>query len=51
MAAFHFFPDRAGVGLPVQQRDLHKAKLLIASLQGGAHLDNVFSRFCRRQKS
>lgn len=29
------FPDRASVGLPVQQRDLHKAKLLIASLRGG----------------
>lgn len=29
------FPDCTGVGLPVQQRDLHKAKLLIASLWGG----------------
>lgn len=35
MAAF-YFPDRAAVGLPEQQRDLHKAKLLIASLRGGS---------------
>lgn len=41
---FSFSPDHKAVVLSVPQRDLHKAKLLIASLQG-ARLDNASHPF------
>lgn len=46
---FSFSPDRKAVVLSVPQRDLHKAKLLIASLQG-ARLDNASHPFFQGKK-
>lgn len=47
--SFSFSPDHKAVVLSVLQRDLHKAKLLIASLQG-AHLDNASISFFHGKK-
>lgn len=46
---FSFSPDHKAVVLSVPQRDLHKAKLLIASLQG-ARLDNASHPFFQGKK-
>lgn len=50
--AFHFLfrPNHEAVFLAVLRRDLHKAELLIASLQG-AHLDRASHPFfCGKKK-
>lgn len=47
--SFSFSPDHKAVVLSVLQRDLHKAKLLIASLQG-ARLDNASHSFSMEKK-